>query len=225
MKLIGIVLAFSVVFVSKGIAQVDIGLSGNLGYAYRLLRPNQNLDNSILKLDEPTMGFEIGLVCRYQFSKKFSFGSGIHYSRLGISQVAIGVIVGAEERTFDFVHRFDFLSIPITAQYNVLEEKWFTPIIRIGFNNFIFLQEYVRTLEDDWRENNAFNNRTYIPALSIGIGIQSKIVEKISASITPNFTYHLMGVSNGNLRTRRHLYLAGVEFMVTYRLNKKEADD
>jgi len=228
-----LILAFSAL-INNSFGQLDLGISFTSGYVHHLKTVDDDAERYDFNIEEPMFGFETGLVVRKGLNKNLALESGIRYSRLGI-KFDLDLEVDGELVSDYIVHRFDFVSVPLVIQWNPLPDKQFSPIIKLGVQNYFFLEEYVkfsgnlllneedRKAAREWRKNNAFANRLYNPGLSFGAGIQRKLGGGFNVSILPTFNYQLLNAVRNRTSIRRNIYLAGVEFMVNYRLNKKKA--
>ncbi len=233
---LSLIFPFMFVMIINCYCQLEIGAQLTPGYVNYIKAVDKGAKPYNVNDEEPTFGFETGFIVRMALNQDIYIESGIRYSRLGIKFQSDFLVDGGSRKVTDFIiHRFDYINIPIIIQLNLLPNRRLAPLIKTGLQNYIFLEEYFKSSgkllvnkEDqkavkEWQKNDAWANRIYTPGVSLGVGIQGKLGERFKYSVVPTINYQLLNIDGNRPPIRRNIYLTGVEFMVTYRLNKKEA--
>jgi len=189
---------------SNDFQKIKIGIYGDFGFSY--LKPKSNDYHS----DGTRGAYSYGLVIDNNFTKNYTFSTGIRFSSYGGKlsfKDSLKVKSGMEAGVMKRMYRINYLEIPISLKLKTNQMGYFTPFVLVGLNNGFRLSSYsdgefaieqsstiVNTENADINDQTSF----YRLSLEFGVGSEYAISQSLSAFAVLTFQNGLTNSLTGS---------------------------
>jgi hypothetical protein len=201
-------------FISLGLFgqdKINVGIEGGGGFRYFR-------GNSIVDKENSILGYSGGLIFQYNFSKIFSFKTGITYDRKGWGQ---NVTITNNSGMFLYKTiaklNYDYLIVPLLVKASFGNKiKYFVnvgPYIGYGVNNNFFISG--EGFRPDENGDNKFDQTLkYDLGISSGLGIQYPINDKIRISIEIRNNYGMLNINKRKYSSIYSFYTSSTNLLL-----------
>lgn len=188
---------------SNEIQKIKIGIYGDFGFSY--LKPKSNDYRS----DGSSGSYSYGLVVDNNFTKNYTFSTGIRFSSYGGNlsfNDSLKVNSVMETGVMKRKYRINYLEIPLSLKLKTNQMGYLTPFVHLGLSNGFRLSSYA---DDEFSvsksstkvltENSDINDGTafYRLSLDFGVGAEYAISQSLSAFAILSFQNGLTNSLNG----------------------------
>lgn len=153
-----------------------------------------NPASSSRRLSEPVATFSTGLRAAVDINDRMAVRSGVLYTRRSGSQTELANTFGKQE---SFANNFsvDYLEVPVSVQYNVVQGKVFDYYVSTGVSGNMMLgyKQELQTSEGKISSKNVSDkSEAFAPAqasLLMSTGMQYRAFEHLSINLEPGVRY------------------------------------
>lgn len=215
-------------------AQMTITPYTQADLTYRILSPEstlsvENIEN-VKEMYTPKLGYTFGANLQYDFNEKWALKTGVMFQDMGDKIVERDLIwSNPDHLLFDgykLIHHYQFINIPIQAQYNFSSTSKFSPYIAFGGSvNWNVKNYYVSTLyqeeevysrsTDDFNNSYLYEKQTINFSVKTDVGFCYKLNEKFSLNTFLSGNILLLPTNQSNVYNPRHFNI-GVGLGVGY---------
>ena len=212
---------------SSSLKRFAIGLNYSPDYSYRTLKPTAEskwIADSRDTLEIPKYGYTSGLSLLFRISKNLTFETGLQYSNKGEKTKTRKLEIfdpnspqsSMNTMEVTFVYSYNYLDIPIKANYYLINKK-FKFFLSGGLSNNIFISSTNKSTIS-FAPGNSTTNTTKsstnyslvnIAALA-GFGIEQQLNSKLSLRLEPIYRRSITSIINAPIKG--YLYSAGMNF-------------
>jgi hypothetical protein len=165
--------------VQKELSKFSLGISYDPSISYRNIKSEPEfiwLKNIYDSLEKPRYSFSSGINLQFDITKRFSLSSALLYTIKGHK-----IESNRELNTAEIISNYNFLSIPIKLNYNLIVGKNILYLMSGVCNDLLISSNQVhfnneKTVETKFSSETALTN--YLIAFTAGLGVDLKITDK-----------------------------------------------